>query len=74
MVPLPLAVPVNLMASNTSAVYIQENPLTPMAFLTPDIGYQATMAAYVMVGSLGVSLQGGRSDLLLINVIRIYRL
>ncbi|KAG6896372.1 hypothetical protein C0992_008741 [Termitomyces sp. T32_za158] len=32
------------------------NPLTPMAFLKPAAGYQATIAAYVMVGSVAVSL------------------
>ncbi|KAG6909496.1 hypothetical protein DXG01_017218 [Tephrocybe rancida] len=42
------------MALNLTAIQAQQlNPLTPMAFLTPASGYQATIAAYVMVGSIG---------------------
>ncbi|KAG6913860.1 hypothetical protein DXG01_003806 [Tephrocybe rancida] len=42
------------MAGNLTEIQSQQlNPLTPMAFLTPDAGYQATIAAYVMVGSAG---------------------
>ncbi|KAG6914155.1 hypothetical protein DXG01_002053 [Tephrocybe rancida] len=44
------------MAGNLSVTAIQAlqlNPLTPMAFLPPDAGYQATIAAYGMVGSAG---------------------
>ncbi|RDB27994.1 hypothetical protein Hypma_002096 [Hypsizygus marmoreus] len=44
------------MANNSSLsdVFAQQlNPLTPMAFLPPDIGYQSTIAAYIMVGTVG---------------------
>ncbi|KAF8154858.1 hypothetical protein B0H34DRAFT_718261 [Crassisporium funariophilum] len=30
------------------------NPLTPMAFLPPDIAFQVTIASYILVGSCGV--------------------
>ncbi|KAG6914154.1 hypothetical protein DXG01_002052 [Tephrocybe rancida] len=43
------------MAGNVTAILQaqQLNPLTPMAFLTPEAGYQTTIAAYGMVGSAG---------------------
>jgi len=31
------------------------NPLTPMAFLSPDLAYQVTVMNYVFVACLGVS-------------------
>ncbi|KAH0581337.1 hypothetical protein H2248_012429 [Termitomyces sp. 'cryptogamus'] len=41
------------MAFNLPEIQAQQlNPLTPMAFLAPRVGYQATISAYVMVGSL----------------------
>ncbi|KAG6908522.1 hypothetical protein DXG01_004293 [Tephrocybe rancida] len=42
------------MAGNLTAIQaLQLNPLTPMAFLSPDVGYQATITSYGMVGSAG---------------------
>jgi hypothetical protein len=31
------------------------NPLTPMAFLTPQFGFEFTLLTYVVIGTLGVS-------------------
>jgi len=31
------------------------NPLTPMAYLSPDLAYEVTVMTYVFVASLGVS-------------------
>ena len=31
------------------------NPLTPMAYLTPDLAYEVTVMTYIFVASLGVS-------------------
>ena len=31
------------------------NPLTPMAFLPPQFGFELTLLKYVFVGTLGVS-------------------
>lgn len=43
------------MTTNSSAIEAQQlNPLTPMAFLPPDVAHQMTIAAYVAVGSVGV--------------------
>jgi len=43
------------MANNATAPQLP-NAFTPMAFLPPDIAYQVTVASYILVGSLGVSL------------------
>ncbi|KAJ3513402.1 hypothetical protein NLJ89_g2965 [Agrocybe chaxingu] len=32
------------------------NPMTPMAYLSPDLAFQLTIATYVLVGTLGVIL------------------
>ncbi|OCH89336.1 hypothetical protein OBBRIDRAFT_756712 [Obba rivulosa] len=45
------------------------NPLTPMAFLPPDIAYQTTIGSYILVGSLGALVWD-----LLTNMYNDYRL
>ncbi|KAG6829111.1 hypothetical protein H0H92_005653 [Tricholoma furcatifolium] len=58
------------MAFNVTEIQAQQlNPLAPMAFLTPDAGYQATIAAYVMAGSIGALIWD-----ILINVDSDYKL
>ncbi|KAF5381349.1 hypothetical protein D9615_008347 [Tricholomella constricta] len=58
------------MDAHNSTIYDQQlNPLTPMAFLAPDAAYQSTIAAYVMVGSLGALIWD-----ILINVDSDYKL
>jgi len=32
------------------------NPTTPMAFLPPEIAYQVTISAYIIVGTMGVGV------------------
>jgi len=49
-------------SSNSSIVPQLPDPMTPMAFLPPDLAYQLAIVVYVFAGSLAVS-SSRKSDL-----------
>ncbi|KDR73143.1 hypothetical protein GALMADRAFT_72738 [Galerina marginata CBS 339.88] len=63
------------MSGNATDVPQLPNPLTPMAFLPPDLAFQVTIAIYILVGSLGVMiwdiLNNLKSDYILLTKYRI---
>ena len=50
--------------SSQNETLVLPNPLTPLAFLTPEAAYQATVTNYCVVGALAVKLSTALNDTL----------